>query len=403
MRKTALVLILLLMVLPFMSACFSPSDMLAVEVYLNKPGISYNLSMLKGAQNIIVENGTFIYRSHYDERVAVILREDEALHIRIEIPAKSFNSSYAFAEFETSMLIPNDTLRKLNELGWTIEGNYTFKKENLLVQITPQRGSECQSDSDCAAGGCSGEICTTRENAKEIVSICVYREWYDCLRMTNCGCVNGVCTWKPNQDFEKCLREHGVDPEKVIKMPSAAIWVAVYNKEKPSENDLKELETLFSELGISCALKNATFKTQYTNFPVGVVDEYTFNFKEALRVELEWLKENGVVNISEEDINAIVGVAERAKAGYNSHIGWYETKSGKYAWIPYDESKNPKLLKCIGEPMKYELPQGSVVLKDTPTTSSTSTTPTAVPDGVCGPSLILALTLTPALIKRRKR
>jgi len=58
--KRAIVLALLLLVAPLVSACYNPMDSLAVEVYLNKPGISYNLAPLKNAENIIIDNGSLV-------------------------------------------------------------------------------------------------------------------------------------------------------------------------------------------------------------------------------------------------------------------------------------------------------------------------------------------------------
>ena len=395
--KRAIVLALLLLVAPLVSACYNPMDSLAVEVYLNKPGISYNLAPLKNAENVIIDNGNLVYRSHYDERVGVVLKEvNSSLRVRIQIPAKSFKFTYAHASFKTPLLISNESLERIMALGWKVE-KYSFRKGSLYIQISPERGNECKSDLDCATGGCSGEVCAPKKVAREIVTPCVYREWYSCLRLTSCGCYNGLCTWKPNPEFEKCLKEHGIDPSKVIKLPTAEIYIADYGKEKPSEEDITELKALFEELGISCAFGDIEFKTETTDAPVGVVDPYSFDFKEALRVELEWLKEKGIIKISDEDIKAIVEVAERGKAGYNSHIGWYK-KDGAYTWIPYDESDNPLLLKCIGKPFELKLPEGKIKL---PQTSTTTTSPTSQQtESICGPGLILGLLLMVRLFRK---
>lgn len=390
--KKVFVLIILLMIMPLAEACFSPVDILAVEVYFNKPEITYNLELLKNAENVEIIDGKIVYRSHYDERVAVMLWEDESLHLRIEIPPKGWSSTVFSARFTTSMIIPESNIEKAKELGWKVEGKYAFRKGNILIQITPQKGSECSKDSDCATGGCSGEICTTKEEAKKVASICIYEEWYDCLKLTSCGCVNGICIWKPNDAFERCLKKHGIDPSEVIKMPQAEVYITIYGKEL-TEDKKAEIKELFSILGMSCALENIEFDKKVIDMPEGIVDHYTFNFKEALRVELEWLKENGIINIDDRDIQGIVKVAERGKAGYNSHIGWYDDKDGSFAWIPYDESKNPKLLKCIREPMRYNLPNGTLIL-------STTTTKTPPQTTVCGPTFILLLALVPLLKKR---
>lgn len=394
--KRVIVLALLLLIAPLVSACYNPMDSLALEVRLNKPGIQHDLTSLKDAKNVIIENGSIIYRSHYDDRVAVILKEvDSSLLVRIQIPAKSFESKYAYTSFETPLLISNQSLEQIKALGWDVE-DYTFRKRSLFVQISSRKGDECESDSDCATGGCSGEVCAPKEVAKEIVTPCVYREWYNCLRLTQCGCYNGLCTWKPNSDFEKCLKDYGVDPSKVIKLPLAEVYIADYGKEKPSEGDIADLKALFEELGIACAFEEIEFKTETTNAPVGVVDPYSFNFKEALRVELEWLKEKGIINISDEDIEAIVEVAEKGKSGYNSHIGWYE-KGGKYSWIAYDESDNPLLLRCVGQPFELKLPSGQVELSQTTTPSDTTSQQTGT---ICGPGLILGLVLVARVFRK---
>jgi len=403
MRKE-FVLISLLIFVPLASACYNPMDSLAVEVRLNRPGIYYDLTPLKNAENVIIDDGSIIYRSHYDERVGVILKEvNSSLWVRIQIPAKIFESTYAHASFESPLLISNESFERIKALGWEVK-NYTFRKGSLYVRISPRNGGECKSDSDCAVGGCSGEVCTTRELAKEIVTPCVYKEWYGCLRLTSCGCYNGFCTWKPNPDFEKCLKEHGIDPSKVIKLPLAEVYIADYGKEKPSEEDIGELRELFEVLGISCAFDKLQFKAETTNAPEGTVDPYSFNFSEALRVELEWLRENGIIAVGDEDISAIVKVAEGGKAGYNSHIGWYK-KNGVYTWIPYDESDSPLLLKCVGEPFNVTLPSGKAVIGSSYTSStpgsSNTTSQSAAQNGVCGPGAFAGLLLFPLLLKRK--
>ncbi|NJE08083.1 eight-cysteine-cluster domain-containing protein [Thermococcus sp. M39] len=409
MKRHAIIFILILAVLPFAQACFSPTDNLAVEVYFNKPGIVYNLEPLKNAENVSIEDGRLIYRSHYDERVAVMLWDDKGLHLRIEIPVKSWNSTYLRANLSALILVTDDMLKKAGGLGWNVTYSesrdvYYFTKGNYLVQLEMQRGNECSSDSDCAIGGCSGEICTTRENAGKVVSICVYKDWYECLKLTSCGCVNGICSWKPNSAVLNCLKEHGVDPSKILRSGKADVRIFVYNREELTEKDREPLNALFDALGIKCAFENVKFERKVANMPEGVVDPYTFNFKEALRVEIKWLKDTGILNISDEDIEEIVKVAKRGYAGYNSHIGWYETKDGRYAWIPYFESKDAKLLKCTAEPLAYKLPKGTVKIASSPTTTSeySPLSPTTSSRTICGPAFLGLVSILP-LIWRKMR
>jgi len=59
-------------------ACVSPEDPYSVEVLLNKLGLSYDLSMLKSAENVVdvnpeligVSGEVVVYKSHYHEDLA---------------------------------------------------------------------------------------------------------------------------------------------------------------------------------------------------------------------------------------------------------------------------------------------------------------------------------------------
>lgn len=66
---------------------------------------------------------------------------------------------------------------------------------------------ECSSDLDCGTGGCSGQVCTTKEKAADLVTTCEYREEYSCLRLTSCGCIQGKCKWQETQDYLSCLND----------------------------------------------------------------------------------------------------------------------------------------------------------------------------------------------------
>ncbi len=64
---------------------------------------------------------------------------------------------------------------------------------------------ECSTDSDCGAGGCSGQVCTTAEKASEIITTCEFLPEYECLKLTTCGCVEGKCRWKENSAYSDCM------------------------------------------------------------------------------------------------------------------------------------------------------------------------------------------------------
>ena len=65
--------------------------------------------------------------------------------------------------------------------------------------------AECATDSDCAVGGCSGQVCTMAKEAPGLITTCEYMPQYGCLKLTGCGCIEGKCAWKQNQAYTACL------------------------------------------------------------------------------------------------------------------------------------------------------------------------------------------------------
>lgn len=52
---------------------------------------------------------------------------------------------------------------------------------------------ECNSDADCAAAGCGGEVCTTSTRATNLSTTCEARSCFEVL--DSCGCSEGRCRW----------------------------------------------------------------------------------------------------------------------------------------------------------------------------------------------------------------
>ncbi|ASJ08130.1 hypothetical protein A3L11_02360 [Thermococcus siculi] len=395
-RLAALAILLIFAITPIVNACMSPADSYAVEVVLNKPGVAYDVGRLDQAQNVAFEDGTYLYRSHHDPRLYVMVwNASDGPHVRVQIPVEWREESVSVASLNVSIIVTNETLKKLRSDGWNVVNNATFERNGVKIALSPVKGSECTSDADCATGGCSGEVCAPKEEASKIVTPCVYREWYSCLGMTGCGCVNGMCTWKPNPAFEACLRDHGIDPARVIRAGYFEMRVEAINESDDEVN--AAVRDFLGAFGISCNAPLTLVKTSVSRLSPEV-EPSEVNASEALLAELRWLMDNGVVNLSDSDLEAIAGVAEWGYSGHNSHIGWYETENGGHAWIPYHKSKNPRLVKCFSRTFPtYEIPNGTAYFEaNTSTTVNTLTGLT-----VCGPGLVvLALLLVP-LIRRR--
>jgi eight-cysteine-cluster-containing protein len=84
-----------------------------------------------------------------------------------------------------------------------INGNCVWK---CSEEETP--AGECTLDSDCATGGCSGEICGLRGQVEDMVTACIYLDSYECLGLTECGCVDGECAWKENEEYLACMAKY---------------------------------------------------------------------------------------------------------------------------------------------------------------------------------------------------
>ena len=320
-------IIILILALPLVSACFSPSDRYAVEVVLNKPGIEYSLSS-NVPREVIVDGKNFILK---------VWNGSDGLHVRVEIPL--VRHLRAYWRYSGAFIITSDALEKLKESGWIINGSKLIKG-NATFQIL-NRGGECKADSDCATGGCSGEICGAKGDVEKIVTPCVYAGWYECFRLTTCGCVNGTCSWKPNPEFEKCLRSHGVDPSKVIR--AGPIEVTARG---PDPRELEEaVKEFIKALGINCT----RIEIHSGSVEGPAYNTSSVNASKVVEKAFKELSEIGLIKgLAKEDVEAIAKVSRWGKAGWNSHIGWYETENGTYAWTPYDESKDPILVRFVG-------------------------------------------------------
>ena len=114
-------------------ACFDPTDKASIEVVLNKPGITYDLSRLREIKNIIeVEPGRlYIYRSHVHREVVVVLSlqklvgssdKPEYLAVRVESPLAKINKTVMSCGIDIVASvgkISTEHVRKVaEELGW---------------------------------------------------------------------------------------------------------------------------------------------------------------------------------------------------------------------------------------------------------------------------------------------
>ncbi|QDA30396.1 eight-cysteine-cluster domain-containing protein [Thermococcus indicus] len=401
-RALAMVILLMFTVTPLVRACMTPADSYAVEVVLNKPGITSELWRLEIAHHVLIENDTFVFRSHYDKRLYVLVwNASDGLHIKVGIPVEWKTEDVSMGSLNVSLLITPDVLERLKDDGWRVSDNTTFERKGVKITLLPVKGSQCTSDADCATGGCSGEVCAPKEEAPKIVTPCVYKPWYDCLSLTSCGCLNGLCTWKPDPAFETCLREHGIDPSRVVRAGYFELKVEAIDKSDDEVN--VAVKDFLGAFGVSCNSPLTLVETAVTRLSPAI-DPSEVNASEAIKAELEWMKEPGIVNLSERDVGEISTVAQWGFAGHNGRIGWYEGANGSYAWMPYYRSRNPSLIKCVSNAFQsYNLPNGTAYVGPTltkPPSGTPTTTSGSTKGEVCGPGIVALLALLAALGRR---
>jgi eight-cysteine-cluster-containing protein len=94
---------------------------------------------------------------------------------------------------------------------------------------------ECTQDPDCGTGGCSGQICGLKEKVEDVVTTCEYRPEYDCLNLTSCKCIDGICQWEENNAYMACT-------ENLSEKIELANPASVYCIEQGYELEMREDE-----------------------------------------------------------------------------------------------------------------------------------------------------------------
>ena len=416
------------------SACVNPTDSFATEVLLNKPGVSYNLSGMIESDNVIVKtkevpvesepvggvptplaipqaiaippqttvitnnNSTaitetvspklpaetrteldrIIYRSHYNQDVAVILSQDNIpidgewnddryLSVKIQVPTEEVHRSMPFVEIE---LTGNTEIADLDinasaDLGWKIteygrEDACTLEKDDIRININSgmrylrypsipdeedlspeelkrieEQYQEMESRGEIAPTThisiaienaetlevrhmADDERCNWQPPGMDVLGGCeeVVGYYYD--KRYGCTCLSGCVTpaGMPFDSPEECGAVCGRGAGDEI----AEVLVAI--------GFFGDREEALSEIG------NWERKTSEWDDLEPAIDTSGFDYVTALIVELDWLSKNGVIeNLTERDVHGMCKVAHRGTAGFNSRIVY-----GDGAWIAYRET-----------------------------------------------------------------
>ena len=333
-------------------AGFDATYLLATEVLLNQPGVSYDLSWISQAENVTVrtkeipvstdeveevpkpqeiitgENSTsidkgetetvidaIIYRSHYNPDIAVILSEsrygfeDKYLSVRIQIPTQQVQLSMpiVMVNLTGDMDVAALDMERAKELGWNV-------KISGGGQWTIEEGKE-DEDNDTAK----------EEEGKEIQRYSYLLEKGD-------------------------IYIHIMASER-ISLEKTQVVIRVNNAASLSQGIKDEISDVLVTIGFAdskeTALQNADIESRTREWvelaPAIDIDAEKFDWKEAMRIELSWLKDNGVIQgLTDSDISEASSACEKGTAGYNSRIV-FENGS----WLPYHQTDNPVLIRGL--------------------------------------------------------
>jgi len=262
----------------------------AIEVVLNKPGVVYDLGKLVGVKGVVkVNDYTYVYRSHVDTGILVIVYVDSLLDIREKYLAVRVQPQIVYENttltrysthlyFENLSIDPSRIYNISNTLGWIID--YYNSKPGAVY-----------------ANGVEGTVFDGRvERVVDNVTV-----WIEFRGETVNGrvsielwiTVGGVITSSINETIYSFIREYvGREPE--IKYSGGLTTITV--EKKPSvEKD---------------------------------------RIVEAIAYELEWLTGVGVINgLSWSDIEMIRNNAEPGYAGANSRLVYANNR-----WEPFSKA-----------------------------------------------------------------
>lgn len=389
-------------------ACVSPEDPYSVEVLLNKPGLSYDLSMLKSAENVVdvnpeligVSGEVVVYKSHYHGGLAAIVYESS-----IETAEETNEHPVSYPHAEPISIISTKKQTKISGEEEIIkdkgeqsqeqakEGKEESVQKHLSVRLTPKVHEVTEYRYKTKA-----QISKTEFEPHQNFSHLTNPEELQILgwtiKQSGGGCMGDKCFYSYSAEYKEndnWIEISFFPPERT----RGGIEIDIEtNKELNEELKNKILNVISSMfyLGkpdfqkITDALHNMEKEEMKVPEPV-------FNFtdeeaKEALKTELEWLSNTGVVKgLTDEDIREIENTTKVGYAGYNSRI-FYE--DGK--WIPYSESENPQMVRVKAlcsfslEGICIQIPTEDVVI-----TEAESNTGTLEGDAVLVVFIVIAI------------
>ncbi len=140
-----------------LESCYRPTGWYASEVMLNKPGMTYDVSRIQSTANVSVVRSSILYRSHYDDRVGVILTplelfQEKGLDLRLQLPTEKVSTTTQSIVYGENATIRVTDLELMGgkTIGWILNLDYrpdplggppiqvaNITKDNLKLSIIP--------------------------------------------------------------------------------------------------------------------------------------------------------------------------------------------------------------------------------------------------------------------------
>ncbi|MEA2076372.1 MAG: hypothetical protein U9O85_11745 [Euryarchaeota archaeon] len=271
---------------PGSSFYLNPYNPISVEVLLNKPGVNYSLDILETAKNVErIGQSSFLYRSHDFPDLAVIVYktsgigvpgEGEHLSVRLQPKARKVTEIIAC---ETHFEIPKRYEPHQN--GENLSSLEELSIPGWNISDYERKGFEAKYN--------GGEVTVmSKGDSAEPFSVLSIRT-------------------KEKDDSET--------EENILNLLSHIFYL-----------DESEVHKVRAELVNMSEEESTRFEPIFK-----FTDEEA---KTALKTELEWLSEEGIVDgLSDEDVNAIAGSVKLGYAGVNGRLIWKDSK-----WISYRDS-----------------------------------------------------------------
>lgn len=341
-------ILLILSVFSIVTACTGSQDGFSVEVILNQPWISYDLDILRSAENVKKLQGEeiLLYKSHYRDDLAVSFEEvvlwDGNLHRKEAIEKNT--------PFDVSLLKAGERYVSIRITPKSHEvTKYEFEKSIQTSKTTyspHQDGKILETPEDLTIPGWkirqSGSV-RAHSPFKGDRSLIFYKAEYE---------KKGISVLFSTGDRENLsISIYLKTNEEIDNIPKSEVINLISSVLSLNGSEIKNIE-------------ENIFLLNEKNFTViEPINDFTnIEGDEALETELNWLRDAGVISgLKERDIQEIKSTISPGYAGTDGRLvyaggDWFSGGN----WIPYSAANGLGHTAGCGGIGDFEFPEGDV-------------------------------------------